>query len=128
VSRHGKIAGRLAEHADDGECLAVDPDRLAEHVRIAAEALLPEVVAHDDHLVLARRAFLFEKQPPHRERVAAAHHPRQVGRRDLRAHLFRLVTAGRLTIRMPVTCKSENALERRRHSKKSAAVVALRPP
>jgi hypothetical protein len=44
-------------------------------------------------LVPARHAFLFEKQPPHRERVARAHHPRQAGRRGLRSQLFRPIAA-----------------------------------
>jgi hypothetical protein len=83
------IARRLAEHADDGVSLAVDPDRLAEQLGIAVEALLPEVIAQDGHLIPAWRAFRFEKQASHRERVAEAHHPRKRGRRGQRQHLFR---------------------------------------
>ena len=47
----------LRHHADDRERLAVDPDVLADHRRIAAELRLPQRVAQHDLLLVADLAF-----------------------------------------------------------------------
>ena len=53
-----------SQHANYGVGFAIEPEPLADHLGIAAETLLPQLVGHDEHMVLAQLTFLGHKVPP----------------------------------------------------------------
>ena len=82
----------LGQDADDGVRRAVERERLAEHRRIAVEALLPHRMADQHDVLAAGRIFV-------RREIAADHRlqaqRRQQRRRGLEANeLFRIAAAG----------------------------------
>ena len=74
------IGRTFAEDADDRVRLVVDPDRLADDRRVAAEAVLPEPVGEDDDLVATDRAFFLEEGAAERQRMPVAEHREEAGR------------------------------------------------
>ncbi len=54
----------LGEHTDDRVRPPVDAEILGQDARITAEALLPEAVAEDHHLLVAEVHLLFTEVPP----------------------------------------------------------------
>ena len=56
-----------SQNTNDRVAFAIQADRLADDVAVAAEALLPEPVSHDEDAVFADLAFLRQKIPTQKE-------------------------------------------------------------
>src|SRR5205085_7751820 len=83
---------RLRQHADNGEALIVERDRLPDDVWIAAEAALPQPLTDDHCATCARLIFFGREVAPQRGRDAER--GEETGRAFARAQPFRAAPAG----------------------------------
>ena len=98
-------------HADDGQRLAVDDDRVVEHVRVGAEARLPVRVAEHRHRRLADRAVVGRAEQP-AERGLHAEHREVAARHEHALAAQRLAAVGEVGAEETVR---RDAGERRLH-------------